>query len=427
MSERNLRANSETTISAATELPSRDEVIASYRDKRSTLVRNLEEVRSRSGVILNSNEILQKQNEERSLTSELRGVEDIWSGLGGAELDAAQAGVDALNFKSDAIDHIRAKKRLQAAKDALYANYVAESTPTSSPMTIEDTKSRSEELVVEREVQAGADDRHVEDEPSVTIGRINLEDGSEDSVTIEKIPLDDGSDDAADSLQDESGAEPLENEPAEEEPRLWYRRVKDVFGRAKEQLYDRPGRWVGGRLASMGALNRNEGETDEEYEKRREKRGKAAIALGYGALVATAAFATYKVVSGIGSNSGMEGVGTLDIDIPTPPDGDPTNTGTEATQPVVDSTGDTQEVVNEFSEQARHVDQGEGGGQTLSEMDVPASDHERVWEQVGQRLQESGRGDLVYRMDDGRWGWSQSGALDQESLEVIAEAIRDNR
>ena len=84
-------------------------------------------------------------------------------------------------------------------------------------------------------------------------------------------------------------------------------------------------------------------------------------------------------------------------------------------------------IVEAFSGDATLIEYGEGGWNTLSEMGVDSAHYEAVWEAVGQRLTDSGHGDLVYRMPDGQWGWSRPGVLDGEALRVIAEVIDQSK
>lgn len=108
-----------------TPAPTRDEFIDEFRNKRQSLAEDLEAVNSRPGFKLNASEILQKKYDQREAQDNLDKVNESWTDLGGAELDEAQAAVDALNFKSDAMDRVEATKRLQAAKDAVYGNFLS--------------------------------------------------------------------------------------------------------------------------------------------------------------------------------------------------------------------------------------------------------------------------------------------------------------
>ena len=59
-------------------------------------------------------------------------------------------------------------------------------------------------------------------------------------------------------------------------------------------------------------------------------------------------------------------------------------------------------------------------------MGIDSRHYEEAWEAVGQRLNETGHGDLVYRMADGRWGWSRPGALDEDTLTIVADVLQSD-
>lgn len=75
----------------------------------------------------------------------------------------------------------------------------------------------------------------------------------------------------------------------------------------------------------------------------------------------------------------------------------------------------------ELSDAAVNVVPGEGGFQTLTEMGVPVSKHEAIWEQIGEQL-----GDKVYRMDDGRWGWSYPMHLSNHDIRIFESVTAKN-
>jgi hypothetical protein len=65
-----------------------------------------------------------------------------WNSYGGARVDAAKLAVEALNFKSDALDHVAAKKELQSAEDAWVGSYraaqvVDKDMPNTDPIDID--------------------------------------------------------------------------------------------------------------------------------------------------------------------------------------------------------------------------------------------------------------------------------------------------
>ena len=110
-----------------------------------------------------------------------------------------------------------------------------------------------------------------------------------------------------------------------------------------------------------------------------------------------------------------------------PNDGEMPDPG-EAEVPVsepVSSEIDT--LVAGFSLEAQTIECGEGGWRTLGEMGLDTSEYEEAWERVGVHLSENGHDDLVYRMNDGRWGWSRPGLLNKEQLDLIAEIIAKSR
>jgi hypothetical protein len=86
--------------------PSGSEVVDEFIERRNNLPKQIDE-----------------QQKQLDLSKkELETYEAEWKSLGGDRIDAAQAAVDALNFKSNSEDHVRAKAELRDAKDAFYAN-----------------------------------------------------------------------------------------------------------------------------------------------------------------------------------------------------------------------------------------------------------------------------------------------------------------
>lgn len=247
---------------------------------------------------------------------------------------------------------------------------------------------------------------------------------------------------------DEDGIEPLENEKSR------WQLVREKFS----DIVNWPGRQAGVALVKMRAMRKKENETDDQFEKRKQRNGNIAIgAIAVGATLLTA----WKIHNGM--SSGIEGsfngidesfnadpnyfdpiTGEVRDDQLSPPtevfeNGSPEETpelpggpgdGGETPPTPTPEEGSGREVdaiIDSFSDNARTVERGEGGFQTLREMGVSSSDYERIWEQVGNRLQETDQGDQVYRMSDGRWGWNKPGELNQKTLEIIAEVIANNR
>lgn len=90
-------------------------------------------------------------------------MNEEWLTHGGARVDAARAAVDALNFKSDAIDHVRAKAELRDAKIAWEESYNARATendneanaapeaPVNEPETTEAAPAEAPEVDIPAE------------------------------------------------------------------------------------------------------------------------------------------------------------------------------------------------------------------------------------------------------------------------------------
>jgi len=106
--------------------------------------------------------------------------------------------------------------------------------------------------------------------------------------------------------------------------------------------------------------------------------------------------------------------------------GDTPDVDTPEEQPVVPGdtlTPDDNLDWSDFSRDARFVEPGEGGFQTLKEMGIPESKWEAIWQDAGAKLHDEGK---TYTMDDGRWGWDRSMRLSDHDLNVIAHAARRN-
>lgn len=89
--------------------------------------------------------------------------------------------------------------------------------------------------------------------------------------------------------------------------------------------------------------------------------------------------------------------------------------GPEAPKPTPDTL--------DISEAARYVVPNEGGFQTLQELGVPEYKWEAIWEDAGSVLHDS---DKTYRMDDGRWGWSDDMRLSDRDIEILTNAAARN-
>lgn len=78
---------------------------------------------------------------------------------------------------------------------------------------------------------------------------------------------------------------------------------------------------------------------------------------------------------------------------------------------------------SEISEDARWIDSGEGGFQTLKELGVPEAKWEAVWADAGEHFNES---DKTYMMADGRWGWNAPGRISNHDIFELVKAARRN-
>lgn len=76
---------------------------------------------------------------------------------------------------------------------------------------------------------------------------------------------------------------------------------------------------------------------------------------------------------------------------------------------------------SEVSHDARWIEHGEGGFQTLQELGVPQEKWEEIWADAGEQFQAEGK---TYVMDDGRFGWSEPGRLTNDDLSTLVEAAQ---
>ncbi len=106
------------------EKPSSVQVLEAFENKRLSLHEGLAEVQARPGFKLDANEMMAKRREEREAQLQLAGFEAAYSELGGDAIDAAQASVDALDFKANANDHVAARTALRDARTAFYENFL---------------------------------------------------------------------------------------------------------------------------------------------------------------------------------------------------------------------------------------------------------------------------------------------------------------
>ena len=319
---------------------------------------------------------------------------------------------------------------------------------TEAPKTIADAVKAINDPSVDPEIRKGPKDALSQMQATLD-APIPLQNESDDLEGVEPLENESIPEDVEPLENESDDIEPLQNEDVEPaaEKSTGIGRIVDGLRSARDVLWTRPGQWLGAKLVSLKAMNRKENETDEQFKERQEKRGKVIVGIGYAAVAGAAIWGTYKLVNGL---SGGGGSGHIDVDSATkgfgdfrveagehgsgidvlPGDGD----GGGSADGLVDPGGSeahnpfsVESMVEQFSEKARTVERGEGGWQTLGEMGVSSADYEKIWEAAGSRLSETGQGDLVYRMGDGRWGWNDSGVLDQKTLDTIAEVIIENR
>lgn len=101
------------------ELPSRDNLIDSFVSKRSTYQEELEQLEAVPGF----RRVYEDNAEIAGVKDDIEGVNKEWNFYGGDAIDAAQAKVDALGFKSTANERIAAQAELRDAKNAFYNNF----------------------------------------------------------------------------------------------------------------------------------------------------------------------------------------------------------------------------------------------------------------------------------------------------------------
>ena len=109
-----------------------------------------------------------------------------------------------------------------------------------------------------------------------------------------------------------------------------------------------------------------------------------------------------------------ESVGFVDTDGGSPEPSNHETTGFTDT-PEANPTDDW----SELSHEARFVEPGEGGWQTMKELGIPEHKWEVIWQDAGAKLNAE---DKTYLMKDGRWGWSDSMRLSDNDLSILAKA-----
>lgn len=309
-------------------------------------------------------------------------------------------------------------KRAKMVQDGLVAREVGN-------MTAEEIAAYN---LVEKEPETPAsDDSDDLEQPDDEVTPLQNENTVDDTDTVEPLQNEatGTADDAVEPLQNENDPADTEDEvvPLQNTnaiPRSRRERVRALASELRNPLAS-----MGARLSSWTARRRDaiENPSNDERADRREKQLALYGMLGVVGIAAVATAAGYLSSRGHdtsgftpGTSGGGNAPGVNDIL------SSATSTADEAgaSGGGGDVVGD---IVDNFSEKVRNVRRGEGGFQTLSEAGVPKGLQESTWEQVGRELQRTGQGNLVYRMNDGRFGWANSGQLNSKALETIARVI----
>ena len=125
------------------EIPTSSQVLDAFAARREELNVALNELKNNPGFKMNGDEKVYHDRDLKAANGNLEVFNEEYFAMGGAEIDDAQQAVDALNFKSDAEDHVRAKARLTAAKTAFYENFLA----TEEVGRIENEMSTHEDVI----------------------------------------------------------------------------------------------------------------------------------------------------------------------------------------------------------------------------------------------------------------------------------------
>ena len=103
-------------------VPDRDTLLGEFAQKRQQYTDELDQLEAVPGF----KRVYEENAEIAGIKDDIEGVNAEWTHYGGDAIDAAQAKIDALNFKSSADDHIFAKAELRDAKNAFYENFKRE-------------------------------------------------------------------------------------------------------------------------------------------------------------------------------------------------------------------------------------------------------------------------------------------------------------
>ncbi len=104
--------------------PSSVEVLADFEQRRENLAPYLEELEKPG---------FKQSAEAKIYQKDVETFNKEWSNYGGEAIDAAQAAVDELNFKSTPEERITANSALTEARDAFYQNYLAQNETEDTP------------------------------------------------------------------------------------------------------------------------------------------------------------------------------------------------------------------------------------------------------------------------------------------------------
>lgn len=231
------------------------QVLDAFASKQNELTAALSELKSRPGINLNANQMMAKRREEVIATEDLDSFTAVYQELGGADVDAAQAQVDALSFKSDATDHVRAKAALSAARSKFYENFIAsqntagESIETHEELiddepSLHDAADESPSVPVPAEMVEDAvarlNERAEDMEREANEARNNTDQAKADKELLASAKA---GDEEAEGVADASGLELLDESPAmsaddleilsegevSHTPRSRTRRIRDSF------------------------------------------------------------------------------------------------------------------------------------------------------------------------------------------------------
>lgn len=403
---------------------------------------------------------------------QLDALSSEWSNHGGARLDAARAAVDALNFKSDATEHVMAKKELQAAEDAWAESYAASNSdaPSAEGKELVPVVADMGDIV---KVGKNGDTYHKPDGSFIAAEHMQLVEAHQDQIrngldgrdseagveatddkaesevengilppegtpakekesleeyearngaavdTLDDVKLAPSPEDSpkVDTLEDVKLAEvpgvenkDLDSSALDKEKNLSWKKIRDGL----QDKYLKAATLFGRGMYAVGNVlpeqKQRENETLEAYEKRVKRIGVAKV-LGF---VAVSVALTYLLAEAVDSGNDAPKPGN-NGGLPPEAEAAPGHTSVLA-----DYNAEHPEVPPapvEFSSDASTVTNGEGWYNTFSEMGITDSTEQAaLLQKVGPQLQEMG---YAYPMGEASWGISQPGQLPNDVLELI--------